>query len=227
LCRATNDANGNLVAGTVAALNDPTNTVSIPAIPLTAGRYEGWQDIVLCSNAQNSVAAWNVQGQMSNINSAFMVARGAYEGTNFAYAQTIPYQSIIVANQGAPNLGNSGVVAPNMISCLRSSNVATACISPTSPDASGTLMYHGVAGSQFWVHVNNNCACGYNLSWISPSTGAVQNLVSGATLNGNSNINTAITVPSVAPGYYTVMLTTGYNGGGERDAYYFTFRVDA
>ena len=228
LCSATNDINGNIVAGTVAALNDPTINVSIPATPLTADINTGWQDLVLCSNAQNSVGAWNVQGQMSNINSAFMVARGTYAGTNFPYAQTIPYQSIIVANQGAPNLGNNGIVNANMVACLRDSNVATPCVTPTALDASGTLRYHATAGSTFWVHVNNNCICGYNLSWISPGTGVVQNLATGLALNGNNNLNTPtpFTVPAVAPGFYTIMLTTGYNAGGERDAYHFTFRVD-
>ena len=98
----------------------------------------------------------------------------------------------------------------------------------TALDASGTLRYHATAGSTFWVHVNNNCICGYNLSWISPGTGVVQNLATGLALNGNNNLNTPtpFTVPAVAPGFYTIMLTTGYNAGGERDAYHFTFRVD-
>jgi hypothetical protein len=225
LCKADNDINGNLVAGTVVALNDPTISVSIPATPLTSEKYTGWQDIVLCSNAQNSISAWNIQGQMSNINSAFMVTRGYYAGTNFAYAQTIPYQSIVVANQGSPNMGNSGVTTPNMIACLRDSNVPTACVTPTAADTSTTLKYHAKAASSFWVHVNSNCNCGYNLSWIKPGTGTVTNLGTNMSLV-NNNISTPITVPSVAPGFYTIMLTTGYNAGGERDAYYFTFRVD-
>lgn len=248
LCKAINDINGNL-ASPPTPLNDPTTSVSIPPTPRTAGKYVGWQDVALCSNAQNSVSAWNVQGQMSNINSAFMVARGYYAGTNFAYAQTIPYQSIIVANQGAPNLGNGGISSPNMIACLRNSDVNTSCVSPTGIDASTTLKYRdtatnmGAGLSQIRIHVNNNCNCGYNVSWIYPGTGKAVNLATIPTiswqLNGNNNLanaigNTAITLPTtmedgvtpIVSGYYTIMLTTGYDSNSERDAYYFTFRVD-
>jgi len=57
-------------------------------------------------------------------------------------------------------------------------------------------------------------------------------------LNGNNNLNTAITIPTtmedgstaIVPGYYTIMLSTGYNGpeadgSYNQGVYYFTFQV--
>ena len=240
LCTANNDANGNLVEGSVAALNDPTTTVSIPATPLDADKYDGWQDIAICSSRQNGVNAWNVQAQMTNINSAFMVARGSYGGTNFNYAQTIPYQSIIVANHlAAVNYAVSGVNDPSMISCLLATDANTSCTVPTSATNPAGAKYQGAAGTTVWVHVNGaNCACGHSVSWIYPTTGHVTSLATSLALNGNNNLNTAITIPTtmedgstaIVPGYYTMMLSTGYNGPDSNNSYnqgvyYFTFQV--
>jgi hypothetical protein len=241
LCNADTDGvsstttTGNLVQGTQAPLNDPTTFVSIPATPQTAGRYEGWMDLLLCSRSQNSLDAWNVQEQMSNINTAFMVARGAYGGTSFSYAQTIPYQSLIVAHQGSNNYGNNfNIVPPNLIACLRDVDVSTLCPSPTAADASPTLHYQGAAGDTLDIHINNvDCNCGYYVSWIYPSSGQAISLPNPNVDDGlDENNSIEITLPTTNEdgtpldlGEYTLKLTTGYNSNNARDVYYFTFRI--
>ena len=213
-------------------LTDPPG-ISIPATSPAAGDDVGWKELVFCSATQGADGSdgsqWWVRANMQNpVNSLFMVARGVYGGTSFSFAQTIPYQATYLAHQGGSNFANSAPDNSNMVACLLASDANTKCTDPLGNTQPAGAKYLGSSGQSLFIHVNpitcsGTCSDRYNAVWVYPISGKVQNLATNVQLDGNRNI--PVTIPAVAGGYYTIMLSTGYSSSSNQDVYYLTFQV--
>lgn len=225
---------------TTTSYNEVTANKVIPPTPQDASPSQGWVELFFCSRTPGTAANdYRPTNALSSYHPLVMIARGIFNNTLEESGQTMVHQSSAVSDDDA--------IVFN--SCLRDSNVATACASPVVADAAATLKYSATraqmqAGQNVWVHVNT-VTSPVTVSWLySDGTDKLLNMTNGSpasaqTLNGNLNVPFAVNLPTKNPDgtpidcsggagtneYYTIKITDTFDSEGRRNVYYMTFRM--
>ena len=195
-----------------------TDSVVLPYANPAAGRYEGMQDVFFCSKDEQSVTTnWDTASdtKFDNINGIFMVARGFFGATSDFYAQTIPYQSLYVANPinaclkaaNTPGSGAGGLACPNTVNTAATNAGYT---------------YHATAAQMqvpltVQLRLQGTLHGPYSVDWVYPNSGRHITLTATPQIP-NPNGNIAITLPTtmedgstnLQPGFYTIVVTGAY-----------------
>lgn len=230
------------VTRTLAAYNEAASNKVLPNTPVGSARTAGWQELFFCSTqpATNN-NPWTPDAKFNNINGIFMVARGTFDNIWAQYAQTIPYQSVAIGQDGITQLN----------ACLLNSDaIGFACPSPTTASSNSNLRYNATQTQMadplnpltVWLHINTasprNPTAPFNAVWLYPD-GNYTRLVVDGTLNANRNIEMQLpntesdgTTPIDCSGgsgtseYYSLIVTDSYDSSSKRNVYYMTWRMD-
>jgi hypothetical protein len=208
--------NVNATTGTITGYS--TDSVVLPYANPAAGRYEGMQDVFFCSKDEQSVTTnWDTASdtKFDNINGIFMVARGFFGATSDFYAQTIPYQSLYVANPinaclkaaNTPGSGAGGLACPSTVNTAATNAGYT--YHATAAQMQGPLTVQ--------LRLQGTLHGPYSVDWVYPNSGRHITLTA-TPQNPNANGNIAITLPTMMedgstnlqPGFYTIVVTGAY-----------------
>lgn len=211
-----------------ATMNVSPYTTDSKVLPYTnpgAGRYAGMTDVFFCSqDLQAGPASWNLasSNKFDNINGLFMVARGYFGATSDFYAQTIPYQSLYIAN--------------SINACLKGSDSTGAtlsCPSITSSSTNAGYKYSATRANMqlpttVYLRLEASTLHGpYSVDWVYPSSGKHVTLTS-TPQNPDANGNIALQLPkkmedgstNIQAGYYTLVVTGAYYKNQPSDTQY-------
>ena len=192
-----------------------TDSFVLPYTNPAGSRYEGMQDVFFCSeDEQAGTASWDTasDAKFDNINGIFMVARGFFGATSDFYAQTIPYQSLYIANPINACL-KAADTPGSTLACPASVN--TAATNPGYTYDATRAQMQGPLTVQ--LRLQGTLHGPYSVDWVYPNSGKHVTLTTLPQIpNGSGNI--AITLPTkmedgitnLQEGFYTIVVTGQY-----------------
>jgi hypothetical protein len=231
----------------VDAYNEGASSKLIPNTPIEADKFEGWEEIVFCTenpgtdyargndSCGSSAASSGYCPSHTNeqLNGIIMVARGAFTSTLSQYGQTIPYQS---AQPGSTPF-------TTFYWCLYDNPTGVACPAPMTDSTAGQLIYSTDSGSMtggltIYAHYRGTNDLlpnpGATITWIEPNGNTIV-LANNQTPNGQNNI--PILLPQTysdggeldcdgkASEDFIIKVNDSYGADGTRNVYYMTFRM--
>jgi len=231
VCKGTPGAPNN--PGTIAPYDD---SKALPYTGSSDGKYANFQDVFFCSvDEQRKTVSWDPasDAKFDGINGVFMVARGFFGAKSDIYAQTIPYQSILISN--TVNVCLKTIIASNSLACPANEktigNNVGYIYSATQAQMQGPLSVK--------LRLETTTHPPYNVEWVYSSSGKHTTLTppGGATPVAG---HIQFTLPqkmedgvmNIQPGFYTIIVASDYykvTSGGkdtyQQDIAYMTFRV--